>query len=168
MIKKNKTAVQDTNQINIQNKQKKKLKKPRTSKIIMWLFIALFIYVIYQGVQFNFSGTSYTDTAIFCACITAVGGIVGAIVTKYYNNSNAENIPRIQMNLYKESMKIRLEYNEKMMKLKKQYSMTDSDVYDIENQSNMDEVSDNILNTAISELDNKAAQSHEDVNVNSY
>ncbi len=72
------------------------------------------------------------------------------------------------MNLYKESMKIRLDYNEKMMKLKKQYSMTDSDVYDIENQSNMDEVSDNILNTAISELDNKAAQSHEDVNVNSY
>lgn len=164
MNKKTNAAIQN----NTQNKQKKKLNKPRTSKVIMWLFIALFIYVIYQGVQFDFARTSYTDTAVFCACITAVGGIVGAIITKYYNNSNAENIPRIQMNLYKESMRIRLEYNEKMMKLKQQYSMTDSDVYDIENQSNMDEVSDNILNTAISELDNKAAQSHEDVDVNSY
>lgn len=151
-----------------QNKKKRKFNKPRTSKIIMWLFIALFVYVIYQGIQFDFSRTSYTDTAIFCACITAVGGIVGAIVTKYYNNSNAENIPRIQMNLYKESMRIRLDYNEKMMKLKKQYQMNDSDVYDIENQSQIDEISDNILSTAVSELDNKAAQSHEDVNVQSY
>lgn len=151
-----------------QNKKKRKFNKPRTSKIIMWLFIALFVYVIYQGIQFDFSRTSYTDTAIFCACITAVGGIVGAIVTKYYNNSNAENIPKIQMNLYKESMKIRLDYNEKMMKLKHQYQMSDSDVYDIENQSQMDEISDNILNTAVSELDNKAAQSHEDVNVQNY
>lgn len=167
MNKKNKTATQNANQGD-QKKQKKQIKKPRTSKIIMWLFIALFFYVIYQGVQFDFSRTSYTDTAVFCACITAVAGIVGAIVTKYYNNSNAENIPRIQMNLYRESMRIRLDYNEKMMKLKQQYSMTDSDVYDIENQSNMDEVSDNILNTAISELDNKAAQSHEDVQMNSY
>lgn len=149
-------------------KNKRKLNKPRTSKIIMWLFIALFVYVIYKGIQFDFSHTSYTDTAIFCACITAVGGIVGAIVTKYYNNSNAENIPRIQMNLYKDSMRIRLDYNEKMMKLKKQYQMTDGDVYDIENQSQMDEISDNILSTAISELDNKAAQSHEDVSVQNY
>lgn len=151
-----------------QNKKKRKFNKPRTSKIIMWLFIALFVYVIYQGIQFDFSRTSYTDTAIFCACITAVGGIVGAIVTKYYNNSNAENIPKIQMNLYKESMRIRLDYNEKMMKLKKQYQMNDSDIYDIENQSQIDEISDNILSTAVSELDNKAAQSHEDVNVQSY
>lgn len=151
-----------------QNKEKRKLNKPRTSKIIMWLFIALFVYVIYQGIQFNFTNMSYTDTAIFCACITAVGGIVGAIVTKYYNNSNAENIPKIQMNLYRESMKIRLDYNEKMMKLKQQYQMTDDDVYDIENQSQMDEISDNVLNTAVSELDNKAAQSHEDVDVQCY
>ena len=147
---------------------KNKLKKPRTSKIIMWLFIALFVYVIYQGVNFDFSSVTYMDTAIFCACIASVGGIVGAIVTKYYNNSNAENIPRIQMNLYKDSMDIRLDYNEKMMQLKQKYNMTDDDVYDIENQSHMDEVSDNVLNTAISELDTKAAQSHEDVEVQNY
>lgn len=166
MDKENKTTVQ--NDQKNRKRKKKKLNKPRTSKIIMWLFIALFVYVIYQGVQFDFSRTSYTDTAVFCACVTAVAGITGAIITKYYNNSNAENIPRIQMNLYRESMRIRLDYNERMMKLKQQYQMSDGDVYDIENQSNMDEISDNILNTAVSELDNKAAMSHEDVSVNSY
>ena len=87
-------------------------KKFRTSKIIMWLFIVLFIYVIYKGVNYDFSSVTYMDSAIFCACIVAVSGILGAIVTKYLNNSNSENIPRIQLELFKNSMNIRLKYNE--------------------------------------------------------
>lgn len=146
-------------------KPKFKFQKPRTSKIIMWLFIALFVYVIVRGVNYDFTNITYMDTAIFCACIASVGGIVGAIITKYYNNSNAENIPKIQLGLYEKSMKIRLKYNEEMMKLKKQYEMTSDDVNEIESESNMDEVTDGILDTAISELDEKASQSHEDVDI---
>lgn len=141
--------------------------KPRTSKIIMWIFIILFIYVIISGVNYDFSSVTYMDTAIFCACIASVGGIVGAIVTKYYNNSNAENIPRIQLDLYDKSMKIRLDYNENMMKLKKQYEMTSDDIDGIEAEFNMSEVTDNILKSAISELDEKAAKTHEDVEISS-
>lgn len=146
-------------------KPKLKFKKPRTSKIIMWLFIVLFVYVIVRGVNYDFTNITYMDTAIFCACIASVGGIVGAIITKYYNNSNAENIPKIQLGLYEKSMKIRLKYNEEMMKLKKQYEMTSDDVNEIESDSNMDEVTNGILDTAISELDEKASQSHEDVDI---
>lgn len=141
--------------------------KPRTSKIIMWIFIILFIYVIISGINYDFSSVTYMDTAIFCACIASVGGIVGAIVTKYYNNSNAENIPRIQLDLYDKSMKIRLEYNENMMKLKKHYEMTSDDIDGIEAEFNMSEVTDNILKSAISELDEKAAKTHEDVEISS-
>lgn len=148
----------------------KKIKniKIRTSKLIMWLFIALFVYVIYEGVNYDFSSVTYMDTAIFCACIASVGGILGAIITKYLNNSNCENIPRIQMNLYKQSMKLRLEYNEEMMKLKQKYSVTDDEIYEIENGSNMDEISESVLNNAISELDTKSAQTHEDVSIQNY
>ena len=142
-----------------------KLKKPRTSKIIMWLFICLFIYVIISGVNYDFSSTTVVDTAIFCACIASVGGILGAIITKYYNNSHAENIPKIQLELYEKSMKIRLKYNEEMMKLKKQYEMTSEDVNEIESESNMDEVTDGILESAISELDEKSSKSHEDIEI---
>lgn len=144
------------------------MKKLRTSKIIMWLFIILFIYVIYKGVNYDFASVTYIDSAIFCGCIVAVSGILGAIITKYYNNSNAENIPKIQMKLYKDSIDIRLEYNEQMMRLKNKYKMNQDEVFDIENESHMDEVSENILNTAISELDTKAAQSHDDVEVQNY
>lgn len=142
--------------------------KIRTSKLIMWIFIVLFIYVIYKGINYDFSNTTYMDTAIFCACITAVSGILGAIITKYLNNSNCENIPKIQMGLYKDSMNLRLDYNEKMMQLKRKYSATDDEVYEIENSSHMDDVTDSILNNSISELDNKSSQSHEDVSIQNY
>lgn len=143
-------------------------KKLRTSKVIMWLFIVLFIYVIYMGVNFDFTNITFMDTAIFCSCIASVGGILGAIITKYYNNSNAENIPKIQMNLYRDSMNIRLEYNEKMLQLRQQYNASEEEIYSIESESNLDELSDSVLDTAISELDEKALQSHQDVDIQSY
>lgn len=134
----------------------------------MWLFIVLFIYVIYMGVNFDFTNITFMDTAIFCSCIASVGGILGAIITKYYNNSNAENIPKIQMNLYRDSMNIRLEYNEKMLQLRQQYNASEEEIYSIESESNLDELSDSVLDTAISELDEKALQSHQDVDIQSY
>lgn len=145
-----------------------KNKKIRTSKIIMWLFILLFIYVIFKGVNYDFSSLSYMDTAIFCACITAVSGILGAILVKYLNNSNAENIPRIQMDLYRESLKLRLKYNEDMLNIKRNYGTDNYEIEEIENDSHMDEVCESILNQAISELDSKSMQSHEDVHIQSY
>lgn len=143
-------------------------KKFRTSKIIMWLFIILFIYVIYKGVNYDFSSVTYMDSAIFCGCIVAVAGIVGAIITKYLNNSNSENIPRIQLELFKESMELRLQYNEKMMKLQNKYKITQDEVYEIENESHMDDVSESILNNAISELDTKVSESHENIEIQTY
>ena len=131
----------------------------------MWLFIVLFIYVIYKGVNYDFSSVTYMDSAIFCACIVAVSGILGAIVTKYLNNSNSENIPRIQLELFKKSMNIRLQYNEKMLKLQNKYGVTSEEVHEIENHSHMDDVSESILNQAISELDTRAMESHENITV---
>lgn len=145
-----------------------KNKKFRTSKVIMWLFIALFIYVIFKGVNYDFSSVTYIDTAIFCACITAVSGILGAIIVKYLNNSNAENIPRMQMDLYKESLKLRLKYNQDMLDIKRNYETDDNEIYEVEAKSHMDEVCESILNRAISELDTKSMQANEDVHIQNY
>lgn len=139
--------------------------KIRTSKMIMWIFIGLFVYVIYKGVNYDFSSVTYMDTAIFVACITAVSGILGAIITKYLNNSNCENIPRIQMGLYKDSMDLRLEYNQKMLELKHKYEVDDDYINQIESESHVDEFSDSVLNNAISDLDLKSSQSREDVSI---
>lgn len=145
-----------------------KNKKFRTSKVIMWLFIALFIYVIFKGVNYDFSSVTYMDTAIFCACITAVSGILGAIIVKYLNNSNAENIPKMQMDLYEESLKLRLKYNQDMLDIKRKYETDDNEIYEVEAKSHMDEVCESILNRAISELDTKSMQANEDVHIQNY
>lgn len=138
----------------------------RTSKLVMWVFIVLFVYVVYKGVTYDFSSISYIDTAIFCTCITSVGGILGAIILKYYNNSNAENIPKIQISLYKEAMNIRYEYNSKMMKLQKELKI--EDVQEVDDDNLMNEVSENIISSAISDLDEKLQDSQKDVEIQSF
>lgn len=144
------------------------IRKLRTSKLIMWLFILLFIYVVYKGVNYNFSSVTYMDTAIFCACVASISGILGAIITKYYNNSNTENLPKIQMVLYKESMALRLQYNEEMMKLKCKYGISQEEVEEIDQDSHLDEISESILNTAISELNEKAIEAHQNIEIQNY
>lgn len=138
----------------------------RTSKLVMWVFIVLFVYVVYKGVTYDFSSISYIDTAIFCTCITSVGGILGAIILKYYNNSNAENIPKIQISLYKEAMNIRYEYNSKMMKLQKELEI--EDIQEVDDDNLMNEVSENIISSAISDLDEKLQDSQKDVEIQSF
>ena len=62
-------------------------------------------------------------------------------------------------------MNIRLQYNEKMLKLQNKYGVTSEEVHEIENDSHMDDVSESILNQAISELDTRAMESHENITV---
>lgn len=139
------------------------------SKIIIIIMLIIFVYTLYQVVHFQFNTDSFVDTAVFCTSLTVVGGILGTAIIQYFKKSATENIPKIQTSLYKDTMDIRLEYNEKMMELKHKYNMTNDDIYEIENQSQIDEISDNVLNNAVSELDTRSSEAHTDVDsVQSY
>lgn len=138
-------------------------KRFQFSKIIIVIMMIIFIYTLYQVLHFQFDTESYVDTAAYCTCLTVVGGILGTALIQYFKKSATENIPKIQTTLYKDTMDIRLEYNRKMMEYKCKYNMTDNDIYEIENQSHIDEISDNILNNAVSELDNRSVDAHTDI-----
>lgn len=138
-------------------------KRFQFSKIIIVIMLAIFVYTLYQVFHFQFNTDSYVDTAVYCTCLTVVGGILGTALIQYFKKSATENIPKIQTSLYKDTMDIRLEYNKKMMEYKQQYNMTDDDIYEIENQSQIDEISDNVLNNAVSELDTRSSDAHTDV-----
>lgn len=138
-------------------------KRFQFSKIIIVIMLAIFVYTLYQVLHFQFNTDSYVDTAVYCTCLTVVGGILGTALIQYFKKSATENIPKIQTSLYKDTMDIRLEYNKKMMEYKQQYNMTDDDIYEIENQSQIDEISDNVLNNAVSELDTRSSDAHTDV-----
>lgn len=147
------------------SKMLRKIKKPRTSKLLMYVFCALFIYAIIFCLNYNYSDSSIQDVSILGIALTVLGSIVGVIVCHYLNNSNSENIPKIQLGLYKEAMKLRLEYNEEMLKLRQAYGVTDDDISEIENDGDMDEITNNIMSNAISELDSRSAKAHEDVTI---
>lgn len=139
------------------------------SKIIILVMLIIFVFTLYQVIIVRPNTESYMDTASDCAALTVVGGILGTAIIQYFKKSATENIPKIQTSLYKDTMDIRLEYNEKMMELKHKYKMTNDDIYEIENQSQIDEISDNVLNNAVSELDTRSSEAHTDVDsVQSY
>ena len=133
------------------------------SKIIILVMLIIFVFTLYQVIIVRPNTESYMDTASDCAALTVAGGILGTAIIQYFKKSATENIPKIQTSLYKDTMDIRLEYNEKMMELKHKYDMMDDDIYEIENQSQMDEISDNVLNNAVSELDSRSSDAHTDV-----
>lgn len=139
------------------------------SKIIIIIMLVIFVYTLYRVLNFQSNTESYVDTAVFCTCLTVVGGILGTALIQYFKKSATENIPKIQTTLYKDTMNIRLEYNKKMMQYQKEFQMTDDEIYEIENQSQMDEISDSVLNQAVSELDSRSSDAHTDVDsVQSY
>lgn len=150
-------------------KKKDVKSKFQFSKLIIIVQFILCVYVLYKAVNFEFNTESYQDTAIMCAIITAIFGVYGTSLIQYFKKSSSENIPKIQTSFYKETMQIRLSYNKKMMELMHKYKMTQEDIYNIENQSQIDEISDNVLNQAVSELDTRASEAHSDVeNIHTY
>lgn len=144
-------------------------KRFQFSKIIIVIMLIIFVYTLYQVLHFQFNTDSYVDTAVFCTALTVVGGILGTSLIQYYKKSSTENLPKIQTSLYQDTMNIRLEYNRKMMEYKQKFNMTDDDIYEIENQSQIDEISDNVLSNAVSELDSRVVDAHTDEeNIQSY
>lgn len=150
------------------NTNNKVNKRFQFSKIIIIIMLIIFIYTLYQAVNFQFNTNSYVDTAVFCTALTVTGGILGTNIIQYYKKASTENLPKIQTSLYEDTMKIRLDYNRQMMELQQKYNMSDDDIMNIENLSQMDEISDNVLNTAISELDMRSSDAHTDVESTQY
>lgn len=140
-----------------------KKKKIEFSKIIVVLLFIILFYVLYKGLNFDFNKFAVYDIAFYVTAVTVIGGILGSSLVQYYKKSSAENIKKIQTSLYRDTTKIRLRYNEEMMKLKLKYEMSDDDVSEFESRTQIDEISDNVLDEGISELNNRAAEAHEDI-----
>lgn len=140
-----------------------KITKFQFSKLIIIVLFIVFICTLYSAIQYLSNADSYLDTAVFCTAITVIGGMLGSALIQYFKKSSTENLPKIQTSLYKDTMNIRLEYNKHMMELKHKYNLTDDDICEIENQSQIDEISDSVLNQAVSELDNRSSDAHTDI-----
>lgn len=146
----------------------KEFKNPKFqySKVLPIISLVLFCAVLIKVMNVDY--TNYFDTAVYVSAITVSGGIFGMIVKSYNAKSKAENVSKIQLGVYHDTMKTRLWYNEQMVLIKKQYGLTDDDISEIEADSPIDDISEEQVIDMKQTLDNFVADSKEEDDVQNY
>lgn len=137
-------------------------KKFQYSKIITVITCILFVVFTMIALFLNVD-SSVAMTAIGCA-----GGVFGSSVIFYLRKSQQENTYKIRISSYEESVKQRLYFNEQMMILKKKYDMTDEDVDNIENQSDMDDMMNDAFSSMKNGIDEAEADSSTPIDIQTY
>ena len=110
-----------------------KVPKIQFSKLLTIGSLLLFVWTLFKGLYIDY--TSVYDTTVYVTAITISGGIFGVCLKSYMSKSKAENIYKVQKTMYEDIMGIKLRYNEQMMKLIKEYQVTQDEI-DINDMSN--------------------------------
>ena len=141
---------------NIHEKEIEKNQKKFTwSKIVVLvnglLFLSTVIFVMYMYIAGKIN--SAYDTTAIVTCVTVTGTIFGSNICWYSKKAASENHYKLRMGLYNDATRIRLQYNEEMMKLKKKYKMSDEDIADIDESGDIDDMMNGAIQDVISDLD---------------
>ncbi len=125
----------------------------------------IFIAVLFKGLSLDFE--QLTDTAVFVAAISVSGGIFGATLKHYMNKSQAENVYKLKLGLYKEASKEHFKYNEKMYELKWRYK--DMQAFDDElDDAMLSQFEDSALSDAETTIDTQMSNASENVEIENY
>ena len=103
-----------------------KVPKIQFSKLLTIGSLLLFVWTLFKGLYIDY--TSVYDTTVYVTAITISGGIFGVCLKAYMSKSKAENIYKVQKTMYEDIMGIKLRYNEQMMKLIKEYQITQDEI----------------------------------------
>ncbi len=126
-------------------------KKIQYSKIITLLTFILFCACIIRCFTLDIS--NIYDLSMYAAIITTSGTLCLTSVVWYLKNSQAEKVARIKSETYKVISEERYKYNEKMLELKSKYKYLEEEVAEIENESPLDELEQDALNSLNSSID---------------
>ena len=130
----------------------KKKNKIQYSKIITLLTFILFCGCVIKCFSMDIS-TIY-DLSLYATIVTTSGALCLTSIVWYLKNSQAEKVARIKACTYKVISQERFKYNKKMLELKSMYGYTDEEVFDIENDSPLDELECDALNSMNASIDN--------------
>ena len=122
-----------------------KKNKIQYSKIITLLTFILFCGCVIKC--FSLDITNIYDLSLYVAIITTSGTLCLTSVVWYLKNSQAEKVARIKACTYKVISRERFEYNKKMLELRSMYGCTDEEIFDVENNSPLDELEEDALNS---------------------
>lgn len=129
----------------------KNKKKIQYSKIITLLTFLLFCGCIVKCFSVDIS--SAYDLSVYATIVTSSGMLCLTSVVWYLKNSQAEKVARIKSETYKIISEERFKYNKKMLELKSEYGYTEEEIFDIENDSPLDELEEDALNSMNDSID---------------
>lgn len=128
-----------------------KNKKFQYSKILPLITFVLFCGCVIKCFSVDIS-TAY-DLSVYATIITSSGALCLTSVVWYLKNSQAEKVARIKSETYKVISEERFKYNEKMLELNRKYKYTEEEILEIENNSPLDELEQDALNSLNSSID---------------
>ena len=131
------------------------------SKILPLITFILFCGCIVRCFFIDISNVY--DLSLYMAIITSSGTLCLTAVVWYLKNSQAEKVARIKADTYRVASEERYKYNEKMLKLKSEYNYTDEEIYDVENDSPLDEFEHDALNSMSSSVDSAMDEATESI-----
>ena len=112
--------------------------------------------------------TSVIDASIGVAAITISGSIFGTSVVAALKKFSLENAYILKLEMFKQSSRERLKYNESMLKLMKKYNVTKEDVGEIEEDSFMDEMNDETLDSLQNLVNTSIENNSEEIELQSF
>lgn len=131
------------------------MRKIQYSKIITLLIFLLFCGCIIKCFFVDISNVY--DISLYATIITSSGALCLTSVVWYLKNSQAEKVARIKADTYRIISEERYKYNEKMLKLKSEYKNineeVDGEVDEIENDSPLDELEQEAMNSMNASID---------------
>lgn len=122
------------------------------SKILPLITFSLFCGCVIKCFSVDIS--SAYDLSVYATIVTSSGALCLTSVVWYLKNSQAEKVARIKSETYKVISEERFKYNEKMLELKSKYKYSEEEIWDIENNSPLDELEQNALDSMNSSIDN--------------
>lgn len=125
--------------------------KIQYSKIITLLTFLLFLGCVIRCFFVDIS-TVY-DISLYATIVTSTGALCLTTVVWYLKNSQAEKVARIKADTYRIISEERYKYNEKMLKLQSEYKCSDEEIFEIDNDSPLDELEQEALDSLNSSID---------------
>lgn len=141
-------------------------KKIEFSKIIVVIVFILFAVCLYNGLTIDVS--EYTDLSVVLASITITGAMLTGIVSFYLKKAQVENSVKLKTEMYKVAVNEKINYTKEMIKLKNEYSLTDEELSDIENESPMESFETGALYSIDQTIENNLSDGETSVEIQTY
>lgn len=143
-----------------------KEKKIQYSKLIPIATGLLFCVCLYTA--FNVDYSTMLDVSVYVTALTISGsGFISSIIW-YLKKSQAENVFKLKIELYKQASREKLHYNEQMIVLKNKYMLSEDEMAEYEYDSTMNDFVDSALSDATMSVDTAMEEATSPVEVENY